>query len=285
MYDAPLMNRSTELLVSSFIKNPVSSLGLSGPDNSAKLKVAKYLCRETLKIKPNEFDFLVSVINGNDGSIDDIRDVKKKLSIKHLAREGAFGGAIIFEDFHKMSIPAQNSALKLIEEPALGTLLILLSDSKTGVLPTISSRLYWIEVKPLAFKTLEKEYNQHDKGLISQAYILSGGHAGTFEEILLDENNSLKLAIEDAKKILKLKKYERISSLDLVLNAQSYSQAEFLTAMQKIYYILLRKDIKNGVNNKKKTLYGLDQINQAKEAIIKYNPNPKLIFTNLFYKI
>ena len=280
------MHGSTKLLVNSYIKNPTNSLGLSGPSKSGKLKIAKYLCSAVLDIEPNEFDFKVSIIgNAEEEGIDAIRELKKELAIKPLTKNGGYGRAVIFKDFHKMSVPAQNSILKLLEEPPESTILILLVDTKNSVLPTIVSRLQWVEVKPIDIKSLKKEYGQYDETLINQSYLLSGGYLVNFEEILQDEESAIKLAVEDVKRILKLKKYERIAGLDSILNNQKYGQEEFLRALQKIYHSLVRKEISGGSNGQTKLLYSLDQINKAKEALTKYNPNPKLIFTNLFYKI
>lgn len=278
------MNPVTKLLVDSYIKKPVNSIGFNGPNNSGKLQIAKYLCHKALNINPNEFDIKVEIIDCADGNgIDEVRELKKKLAIKSVGEE-TLNRAIIFEAFHKMSLPAQNSILKLLEEPPLDTMIIILVNAKSSILPTIISRLQWVDILPLDLKTLKKEYDQYDMDKINQAYLLSDGYLTGFEEILKDENNVMKLAVDDVKKILKLKKYERISSLDNILNNQSYSQEDFLTALQKIYTTLVRREAKNNTNLQRKVLAGLDQINRTKESL-KYNPNPKLIFTDLFYKI
>jgi DNA polymerase-3 subunit delta' len=281
----PLMNPSTKLLVNSFIKNPASSIGFNGPKDSGKLRIARYLCSHALNLKPNEFEIKVDVIECADKSgIDDIRELKKKLSIKSIGEEGSYSRAVILSDFHKISVPAQNSILKLLEEPPTDTILILLVDSKSSILPTIVSRLQWVDVLPLDLPTFEENYNQYEKGEIKQAYLLSEGYVLSFEKIMQDEKNAIKLAVDDVKKILKLKKYERISSLDKILNNQNYTPEEFLTAMQKIYLTLVHREIENNTKLQGRILYGLEQINRAKESL-KHNANQKLLLTNLFYKI
>ncbi len=184
-----------------------------------------------------------------------------------------------------MSIPAQNSILKLLEEPPEDTILILLVDTRKSVLPTIDSRLQWVDVLPLDQKTLEEKYGgQYDIAEIKQAYLLSGGYIAGFEGILKDEKNALKIAVSDVKKLLKMKRFERVSSLENVLNSHEYSLEEFLTAMQKIYLTLLHTEINNDGKLQYKILDGLERINKTKESL-KYNPNQKLVLTNLFFKI
>ncbi|HEX5797759.1 MAG TPA: hypothetical protein VFX79_00235 [Candidatus Saccharimonadales bacterium] len=285
MSSIPLMNPSTKFLVDSFIKNPAGAIGLNGPKNSGKLLIAKYLCSQALHLKPNEFDAKVDIIECADKSgIDDIRALKKNLSIKSIGEKGSFSRAVIMSDFHKISIPAQNSTLKLLEEPPADTILIILVDSKSSILPTIVSRLQWADVLPLDLTTFEKNYSQYEKSEIKQAYLLSDGFLLSFEKMLQDEKNAIRLAVNDVKKILKLKKYERISSLDKILNNQNYTPEEFLTALQKIYSILVHREIENGTKLQTRILSGLEQVIEAKESL-KYNPNQKLLLTNLFYKI
>ncbi len=286
MNSETLMHPSTKLLVDSLIRNPANSIGFNGPNNSGKLQIAEYMCRKILKLSGNEFDFKVDIFNsGEQSGIDDIRDLKKKLAIKAQTEQGGFGRAVIFEDFHKISIPAQNSILKLLEEPPNDTILILLVDTKKSILPTIVSRLQWVDVLPLDLKTLEKKYgSQYEMNEIKQAYLLSDGYIASFEDMLQGEKNTLKIAVKDVKEMLKLKRFERISKIESILNSHDYSPEDFLTALQKIYLTLLHKEIENGGKFQRRVLIGLDNINKTKESL-KYNSNQKLVFTNLFYKI
>src|SRR5690606_21573419 len=136
---------------------------------------AEYICKNTLNPSESRLDFRIEIIDGVDRSgIDDIRSIKSTLAIK-AGGEG-FNRAVILKDFHKISIPAQNSILKLLEEPPEDTLLIVLTNSKNGILPTVASRLHWIDVLPLKYDLLEKNYNTHDTTLLKQAYLLSDGY-------------------------------------------------------------------------------------------------------------
>lgn len=280
------MNPSTGLLVSSFIQNPGNSIGLSGPDNSGKMRIAEYLCVKSLSLEAKEYDFNVKVVDcKNKVGIDEIRDIKKSLAIKSAGRMQAISRAIIFKDFHNLSIPAQNSILKLLEEPPEDTMLVILVNTKNNILPTIVSRLQWIEVLPIGFEDLQKKYGSYGTDLVKTAYLLSDGHLINFENILNENDKvSLKSAIEDAKKILKMKKPERISSIDLILNNKDYDAGEFLNALQKIYSALVRKEVKESSSRQQRVIAGLENIIKTKESL-KYNANSKLIFTNLFYKI
>jgi len=69
--------------------------------------------------------------------IDTIRDLKKFLSRRARANEGR--GVLVLEA-HKLTVPAQNALLKTLEEPPLGTQIILSSPSEKLLLETIISR-------------------------------------------------------------------------------------------------------------------------------------------------
>lgn len=276
------MNPSTRLLVNSLAINPPNSIGLNGLNDSGKFKIAEYLCAKALNMQPGDFNFRVKAINCmEDIGIDDVRALKKELSVKSVGQDN-FRRAVIFKNFHKMSTPAQNSILKLLEEPPVDTLLIILVDSKNSILPTIVSRLQWIDVLPLDLATLEQNYSSHSKSLVKQAFLLSDGYIESFEKNINDENTPIKSAINDAKKILKMKRVERVSSVERVINSQDYTPEDFLNALQKIYLTLVRREADSAVSAK--ILFGLEYVIKTKESL-KYNSNPKLIFTNLFYKI
>lgn len=279
------MNPHTELLANAFVKAPANSVGIVGPKGSGKLRLAKHLCEKILNLKSNEFDFKVDVLDSSkqDG-IDRIRELKKSLAIKAGGAGNNYKRAVIFKNFNTISVPAQNSILKLLEEPPLDTIIIVLVDAKNNVLPTITSRLQWIGVLPLSLEMIRKNYKDYEESHIKKAYLLSEGYIESFEENLKVEDTAIKLAVEDAKKVLKMKKAQRIAGVDGFANNQSYTPLEFLAALQKIYLTLIRQEINQSNRAQNKVLLGLEDINRAKESL-NYNSNTKLVFTNLFYKI
>lgn len=68
-------------------------------------------------------------------SIDDIKGIIKETKVFYPKTRIYF-----FCDFHLSSIPAQNSFLKLLEEPPSNVQFILSTNNKNGLLPTIISR-------------------------------------------------------------------------------------------------------------------------------------------------
>ena len=79
-------------------------------------------------------------------SVNEARRIFEKLSLR--AAEGSWKTMIIYLP-EKMNLDAANKLLKLLEEPPLGTLFLLVSHNPERLLPTIRSRCQAIALQPL----------------------------------------------------------------------------------------------------------------------------------------
>ncbi len=75
-------------------------------------------------------------------SINDIKNLIKETSIFNPKTRIYF-----LENFHNSSIPAQNSFLKLLEEPPSNVQFVLTTDNKNSLLPTIISRVKIVKLQ------------------------------------------------------------------------------------------------------------------------------------------
>jgi DNA polymerase-3 subunit delta' len=82
--------------------------------------------------------------------IDEIREAKEKLRLKPYE---ALLSVCLIEDAHRMTEQASNALLKLLEEPPGESMLILVSDKKENLLPTVLSRCTEVRFRPLPVKT------------------------------------------------------------------------------------------------------------------------------------
>ncbi|HSA83700.1 MAG TPA: hypothetical protein VLF20_02325 [Patescibacteria group bacterium] len=76
--------------------------------------------------------------------IEDIKHMQKKIFLKPI--KSAFK-AIIIEDAQLLTTEAQNALLKILEEPPEHTIIILSSETKETLLPTILSRCQLIQLE------------------------------------------------------------------------------------------------------------------------------------------
>lgn len=89
--------------------------------------------------------------------IEDIKKVQEKLFLKPIQSQIKL---IIIEDSQLLTTEAQNALLKVLEEPPANTHIILATETKEVLLPTILSRCQLIELeqeqKTLPEKTIEE---------------------------------------------------------------------------------------------------------------------------------
>ena len=119
---------------------------------------SKYLEKaldEASKIcKENKIDsFSIEVLEFEKAlGIEDVRNIQKTIFLKPFKGEKK---ALIVKLFAGATIEAQNSMLKLLEEPPLNTLIFLVTSNAQIFLPTILSRTKIIELKNEEFQTNE----------------------------------------------------------------------------------------------------------------------------------
>ncbi len=141
---------------------------LQGMVKSNKVPHAMLFCgEEKLGKKTTAFEFLKLFLGENvskhpdfvfvepmenEIQISQIRDLNWKLSLRSFS-----GGkkAVIINRAHLMNQEAQNCFLKTLEEPKGNTVIILVSEYPSQILPTIRSRIQKIKFFPVAKTEIE----------------------------------------------------------------------------------------------------------------------------------
>ncbi len=88
----------------------------------------------------------VSITKAQNIKINSIRDLKKYLSVD---KSEIPYSAVIIDDAEKMSVEAQNSLLKSLEEPPEGIIFFLLVSDENLILDTIKSRTWYVNFSNL----------------------------------------------------------------------------------------------------------------------------------------
>jgi DNA polymerase-3 subunit delta' len=199
-------------------------------------------------IKPNG--------KGNIG-IDSIREIKKELSFK---RVGTGYRVIIIEPADRMTEEASNSFLKILEEPPMMSLFILITTKQNFLLPTIVSRCQKIPFRRLKRDEIKKFLKRSgNKQNVELATWLANGNLARAMDIL--ENPE----IEMRKTVLSFiaEKEKRIA----ILNDIKSSFDSFMLNLPLIYRDLLSISLGcNSVLNKDLRLKG---INMKTSCILK----------------
>ncbi len=104
------------------------------------------------KLKQNALFFEV-IPSTKEYSIEDIKGLIKETKVFHPKTRIYF-----LANFHLSSIPAQNSFLKLLEEPPTNVQFILSTNNKNSLLPTIVSRTKLVKLLNKEILNIETQF-------------------------------------------------------------------------------------------------------------------------------
>ncbi len=133
--------------------------------------------------------------------IETVRAMKKDAYIRPYAGERK---VYIIPLADTMQAPAQNSLLKVLEEPPAYCVILLLAENANAFLPTILSRAQVLRMQPVSPAQVENfltEHRQIPREKALQLSILSGGAIGRALELLEDEE-AIALREETLKRFL-----------------------------------------------------------------------------------
>lgn len=102
------------------------------------IKLAKSFDIDLNKTSPDTFFIKAQKI---EISIDQIRELKSHIYQKPVEYQYKF---VVIENAHNATVEAQNSLLKLLEEPPSHAIIVLEAKNKSQLLPTITSRVVTI---------------------------------------------------------------------------------------------------------------------------------------------
>ncbi len=117
--------------------------------NSEKIRLSQ---REKLLQKHQIKPYEQIIIGKSEGTIASVRNAQRKLQFG-LAK-GRYQ-ALIVENIEKFALPAQQALLKTLEEPPNNTIIIIESENREQVIPTILSRSQVIYIP--SFESLTKD--------------------------------------------------------------------------------------------------------------------------------
>ena len=94
----------------------------------------------------------------------------------------------------ELGIEGQNALLKILEEPPVYGVFLLLTDNPEKLLPTVRSRCVELKLRALPEallqKQLRREFPEADDGSVAAAILRSGGYLGQARELLSGEGLS-----------------------------------------------------------------------------------------------
>ena len=144
---------------------------------------------------------------------------------------------VVIDDADTMTLPAQNSFLKLLEEPPANTRFVLTSHLPDRLLPTIRSRLQTVTILPTNAANSLLDTLQDSTKRQQLSYIANGLPA-ELRRLLHDEQYFRAVAVQAtlAKQLVESAPYERL----VVLQKEKFDRKSALALLQRMLQFLAR---------------------------------------------
>ena len=187
----------------------------------------------------NHPDIIYVYPEKNEIKIDQVREIKEWLSLKSTSNKGK---VVIIEKAHTMNIPSQNAILKILEEPPLGTLFILITSNKGNLLPTILSRAFIVDFTSLKEKEMEEILKEEKNSTIKE--ILKADQSLRFWKFLKNET-----VLEIIEKIKNFKKLTHSEIIEIAEKSENIEEKENLIEILELLFYTQLKEGKISLKN------------------------------------
>lgn len=210
-------------------------------------------------------------------TIEQIRAVKHSFSLKQTGNQQR---VLLVESAETMSLEAQNSLLKLLEEPPSGVRFILLVSHKAGLISTIISRSRIMQLRPLTIdEALGYQQNDITKQAIQRAYAISEGMPGKLFLLLSDRESDYSEAIDEAKYLIGADSFKRLSKLEQLAKDKQRAQL-VLEAVDDVLRAVSHSSSSKA--DKIKQLAAKRKVVYEGRSSLQRNVNTKLVLLDVF---
>lgn len=278
-----LLHATTASQLDLLVKTPSHAILLVGPDGIGKSALAEELATRLLQLDAQALQrhpYYSRILPADTGtlSIEAVRNVQKLLQLKTTGTK-PIRRIVCLEHADGLTQEAQNALLKVLEEPPADTVVILTTQSKRMLLPTILSRVQVLRVHPPSQTDVETFFaNTAAPADVRKAYFLSGGLPGLMHGLLNNETeHPLVAQVSVAKELLQKPLFEKLGMVDM-LSKQKDSLEPLLSALSRIAQNGLRQAQDAKTMRRWHTIQ--KEVALAQEALAR-SVNSKLVLTNM----
>ena len=289
MLNELVMHPLTARQLEQYCTEPPHAVLLVGPAGAGKGTLAQLLAKQVLGSTTSDANnATIRHIEADEKgtiSIELIRELRQFVRLKTTGSK-EFRRAIVVEHADGMTTEAQNSFLKLLEEPPRDTIIIVTVNTLGSLLPTIRSRVQTITVQTPSQEAVTAFFGtSHNAQSVTQSYFLSGGLPGLMHALLTSDNShTLLQSVAEAKEILQQSTYERL----LHIESLSKQKEHALTVCEAISRMALA-----GLQqaSKKRDQKRLEQWHRIRKVVfdaqqqLAQSANLKLTLTNLLLQL
>ncbi|MDD4062199.1 MAG: hypothetical protein PHV25_00255 [Candidatus Pacebacteria bacterium] len=233
----------------------------------------------------NHPDLLIVEPEDGEIKIGQIRSLIERFSMKPYSAQYK---VVIINDAHLMNDFAQNSILKILEEPTGDSVLILVTDHSDSLLNTVRSRMSKIKFFPVSFSEVKKHLTYLDcqDKVAEEIALFSFGRPGLaidfkndYSKISLRREKIKELMVLISPKTPVFKKFQYIKEIE--------EPQDLLEIWLSYFRALMIKSV-----NGEKTSYSISKISEVLVAlenaiclIARTNTNKKIVLETLIIKM
>ena len=272
-----LLHDSDRKQLNALIESGTQSVLLNSERGYGKRTVALAVAGAVVN---NKHEHILTVESAESSiTIEQIRSMKSFFNLKTLSSKDNRVALIIDADM--MTTEAQNSLLKLLEEPPENCMLLLTSPHSELLLPTISSRLQTIHLRMLTSVKVSEYFVKKGFSSLEVAKVLgiTSGLVGLTTAMLNGDGDPQIASLEQAKLLLGSKHLERLKAVDR-FSKDKQSALMLLDSFKTISIASIRANTKGT-----KLWQSLLSASTVAEQQLAQNANAKLVLTNLFLSL
>lgn len=280
-----LLNSKTRSQLDRLVVQAPHAILLTGPLGIGKSSLAKLLAAQLLMVDYERLEhqphFHVLRPATTALTIEQVRELEHLLSLK-VPGSAAVRRVVLIDEAQKLTIEAQNALLKTLEEPPHDTVIILTSTSERALLPTVTSRLTSVRIQVPAQQEVRAYFEQTGAAneQLDRALAATGGLPGLMSALLLNEEHPIKLAIDEARSLLRKTTHERLAEVDRLSKDRALLDG-LLFILQQMASSQLKKP---GIPQADRWSHILQTVYAAEEALLA-NGQAKLVVTNLMLNL
>lgn len=282
-----LVSNKSSKLIESLVQSPTGhAYLLVGGDAAVLAHAAQKLTAGWMKTpiaKVAEHPYVKFVSPDKKGiiSIDEVRNLTEFCRLKVLS-SNSIQRVVLINEASAMTVQAQNSLLKLLEEPPVGTMIILTTQDASALMATIRSRAQNVELpQPTEEEIVQyfasQNYTEAD---VKRAYTLQGASPDSITAYL-EHATEPDAPLASAKRLLGASKYERLCQVD-ALAKNKVEAAVVVGAMATLSSSALAATASDQA--KLARWYKILRVCTTAQDALQKNTNTKLVLTELFLK-
>lgn len=282
-----LVSDKSVRLVELLVQNPTGhAYVLVGVDVAVLAHTAQELTAGWMNIpaaKVNEHPYIKVIAPDKKGTIgiDEVRKLTAFCRLKVLSAN-TIQRVIVVNEASAMTVQAQNSLLKLLEEPPAGTMIVLTTQDISTLMPTIRSRVQSVELPQPTEKEILQYFGtqKYAEANIKRAYTLQGSNTEAIAQYL-EHSTESDAPLTAAKRILGSSKYDRLCEVD----AMAKNKAE-VAAVVSALAMLSSSALEATASDPSKLArwHGILRSCATAQDALQKNTSTKLVLTELFLK-